>query len=56
VAVANMSDTDPIVGEVSLDNPRSSHLKWVTPEQPDEKPWPGKAEMAPGSVAVVLEG
>jgi hypothetical protein len=55
VAFANMSDTDSIVAEVFLDHPRSSHLKCVTPEQPDEKPWPGKLDMAPGSVAVVLE-
>ncbi len=56
VAFANMSDTDPIVCEVSLDHPRSSNLQWVTPEQPDEKAWPGKLEMAPGSVAVIFEG
>jgi hypothetical protein len=56
VAFANMSDTDPIVREVSLDNTRSSNLKSVTPVRPDEKPWLGKLEMAPGSVAVILEG
>lgn len=55
VAFANMSDTDPIVCEVSLDDPRPSSFKLVTPEQPDEKPWAGKLEMAPGSVAVIFE-
>ncbi len=56
VALANMSDTDPIVCEVSLDHAKTADLKLVTPEQPEPKPWPGKLELAPGSAAVVLEG
>ena len=55
VAFANMSDTDPIICGVSLDHSSSSKLSMVTPEQPEEKPWPGKLELAPGSAAVVLE-
>jgi hypothetical protein len=56
VAFANMSDTDTIACELSLDQPKSSDLRLVSPEQPDEKPWPGKLELAPGSAAVVSEG
>jgi hypothetical protein len=56
VALANMSDTDPVVCEVSLDHAKTAELKWVSPEQPEPKPWPGKLELAPGSAAVVLEG
>jgi len=56
VALANMSDTDSIVCEVSLDKAKTADLKWVSPEQPELKPWPGKLELAPGSAAVVLEG
>ncbi len=55
VAFANMSDTDPIACEVLLDHSSSSKLSLITPDQPDEKPWPGKLELAPGSAAVVLE-
>jgi hypothetical protein len=56
VALANMSDTDSAVCQVSLDNPRSAGLQWVSPEQPEPKPWSGKLELAPGSAAIVLEG
>lgn len=56
VALANMSDTDSALCEVSLDNTTSSNLNWVTPEQPNEKAWPGKLEMAPGTVGVIFEG
>jgi hypothetical protein len=56
VAMANMSDTDSIVCEVSLDTAKTAELKWVTPEQPEPKPWPGKLELVPGSAVVVLEG
>ncbi len=55
VAFANMGDTDRMVCEVSLDQPSPASLKWVSPEQPEAKPWPGKLELAPGSAAVVLE-
>jgi hypothetical protein len=55
VAFANMSDAEAIVCEVSLENARAEGLKWVSPEQPGPKPWPGKLELAPGKVAVVLE-
>ncbi len=55
VAMANMSDTDSIICEVSLDDIKAGELKWVSPEQPERKPWPGKLELAPGSAAVVLE-
>ncbi|MGA9062588.1 MAG: DUF6259 domain-containing protein [Terracidiphilus sp.] len=55
VVFANMSDTDQIVCEVSLDNSISANLSWVSPEQPEPKRWSGKLEMVPGSVAVVLE-
>jgi hypothetical protein len=56
VAIANMSDTDPIVCEVALDQPKSTSMQWVSPEQPKAQPWPGKLELGPGSAAVVLEG
>jgi hypothetical protein len=56
VALANMSDTDSIVCEVSLDHAKTTQLKWVSPEQPEPKPWTGKLELAPGSAAVILEG
>jgi hypothetical protein len=55
VAVANMSDTEPIVCRVELDNQRSASLHWVSPEKPEPNPWLGKLEMAPGSAAVILE-
>lgn len=55
VVFANMSDTDRIVCEVTIDNPKSATLSWVSPEQPEPNHWPGKLEMAPGSAAVVLE-
>ena len=56
VAFVNMSDTEPIVCEVALDQPKSASMRWVSPEQPEAKPWLGKLELAPGSAAVVLEG
>jgi hypothetical protein len=56
VVLANMSDTDSIVCEVTLDHPAPAGLKLVSPEQPDPRPWPGKLELAPGSAAVLLEG
>jgi hypothetical protein len=56
VVFANMSDTDSIVCEVSLDHANSSAMKFVSPEAPEPKPWPGKLELTPGSAAVVLEG
>ena len=56
VVLANMSDTEPIVCEVALDQPKSASMRWASPEQPEAKPWPGKLELAPGSAAVVLEG
>jgi hypothetical protein len=56
VALANMSDTDPIICEVTLDNASVAELKWISPEQPEPRLWPGKLEVAPGSAAVVLEG
>lgn len=55
VAFANMSDMDRITCGVSLDHAKSARLQWVSPEQPDPKPWAGQLEMVPGSVAVVLE-
>jgi hypothetical protein len=54
VAIANMSDTEPIVCEVALDQPKAPGMRWVSPEQPEAKPWPGKLELAPGSAAVIL--
>ena len=56
VALANMSDTEPSVCEITLDQPKSASMRWVSPEQPEAQPWPGKLELAPGSAAVVLEG
>jgi hypothetical protein len=56
VVLANMSDTDPMVCEISLNHPSPAGLKLVSPEQPDPRPWPGKLELAPGSAAVLLEG
>jgi len=56
VAFANMSDTEKMVCTVALDNPKSANLKWVSPEHPEPSPWTGQLELAPGSVAVLLEG
>lgn len=56
VVFANMSDTDRIICEVSLNDPRLGALKLISPEQTDPKPWPGILELAPGAAAVVLEG
>ncbi len=56
VAFANMSEADAVVCEVSLDHAKQADLKWVSPEQPEPRPWPGKLELPPGSAAVVLEG
>ena len=55
VAFANMSDTDSIACEVHLDDAKSVNLKLISPEQPDPIRWPGKLEIAPGCVCVVLE-
>jgi hypothetical protein len=56
VAFVNMNDTEPIVCEVALDQPKSTSMRWVSPEQTEAMPWLGKLELAPGSAAVVLEG
>ena len=56
VVLVNMSDTDSIACEVSLDGAHSAGMTLVSPEQPDEKPWPGRLELAPGSAGVLLEG
>jgi hypothetical protein len=56
VAFVNMSDTEPIVCEVTLDQPKSARMRWVSAEQPEAQPWLGKLELGPGSAAVVLEG
>jgi hypothetical protein len=56
VAFANMSDTENIVCEVTLDNAKPGGLNCVTPEEQEPKAWPGKLELAPGFAAVVLEG
>ena len=56
VAFANMRDDAPAVCEVSLLNPATKGLHWISPESPEPKPWPGKLELVPGSVAVLLEG
>ena len=55
VVFANMSDTDRVVCEVTLDHAGTADLKWVSPEQPDPSPWPGKLELAPGMAAVVIQ-
>jgi hypothetical protein len=55
IAFVNMNGTESIVCEVALDRPKSADMQWVSPEQPEAKPWLGKLELAPGSVAVVLE-
>jgi hypothetical protein len=56
VVFANMREDAPLVCEVSLLNPATKDLHWISPESPDPKPWPGRLELAPGSVAVLLEG
>jgi hypothetical protein len=55
VALANMSDTETATCEVTFDHSQAATLHWVSPEQPEPKPWPGKLKLAPGSAAVVLE-
>ena len=58
VGFANMSDTDPIELTARAFSRRRKAVESARPApvQPDEKPWPGKLEMAPASVAVILEG
>lgn len=56
VIVANMGDVESKTFEVALDQPRTSNLHWVSPDQPEPQPWTGKLELAPGSAAVLLEG
>ncbi len=56
VVLANMNDKKPAVCEVVLENPSTASATWVSPDQPDPKPWPGKLEIAPASAAVYLEG
>jgi hypothetical protein len=55
VAMANMT-VKSIVCEIAFDEPHSLDFKFISPEDPELKPWPGKLELAPGSAAVVLEG
>jgi hypothetical protein len=55
VVFANMSDTDRVVCEVTLDHAGTADLKWASPEQPDPSLWPGKLELAPGMAAVVIQ-
>jgi hypothetical protein len=55
VIFANMSDTETVTCEVVLDQPKTSSLRWVSPEQPEPQPWTGKLELAPGSAGVVIE-
>lgn len=56
IAIANMSDTEPIVCELNLDRPKSVAMQFVSPEHPEPQPWPGKIEVSPASAVVVLEG
>lgn len=56
IAFANMGEKDSIVCEVELEDPRSKNLKWISPEDPERKAWPGRLELAPGFAAIVLEG
>jgi hypothetical protein len=55
VAIANMSDTDPIVCAVDIENFKSSKLNYASPEATELKPWPGRVELAPGFAVLVLE-
>jgi len=56
VILANMSDTDRTICTVEFDNATSTHLTWISPENPEPQPWKDKLELAPGSAAIVLEG
>lgn len=56
VAFANMSDTETAACAVSLESPSRPDLHWISPELPDPQPWPGKLELSPGAVAIVIEG
>ena len=56
VVIANMSDTDPIVCEVDIENIQSSKLNYASPEATELRPWPGRIELTPGFAALVLEG
>lgn len=56
VAFANMSDTESIACEVMFENAKAGNPKYVTPEEPEPKAWPGKLKLAPGFAAVVFEG
>ncbi|MFP5208976.1 MAG: DUF6259 domain-containing protein [Acidobacteriota bacterium] len=56
VVIANMSDTKSVECELMLDSPNSAHMRMVSPEQLNPKPWPGKLKLAPGAAVVVLEG
>jgi len=55
IAIANMSDTEAIVCGAALDSPQSAILHRVSPGQPEPLPCQDKLELAPGSVAVLLE-
>jgi hypothetical protein len=56
VAIANLSDTQSIVCEVTLDHPHSANLTYASPEAPELKAWPGRTKLAPGFAALVIEG
>jgi len=56
VVLANMSDKKTATCEVTLESASPATPAYVTPEQPDPKPWPGKLETAPASAVVYMEG
>ena len=56
VVLANMSDKKAATCEVILESASQTPATYVTPDQPDPKPWPGKLEIAPASAVVYLEG
>jgi hypothetical protein len=56
VVLANLHDTKALECEVILDHADTANARCISPEEPDEKPWPGKAQIAPESAVVFLEG
>jgi hypothetical protein len=54
--MANIDSKKPISCEVQFDNGNAAAGKWVSPENPEPQPWPGKLQVSPAGLAVLLEG
>jgi Domain of unknown function (DUF6259) len=56
IVMANIDSRKPIACEVMFDDGKPAAGKWVSPENPEPQPWPGKLEVAPAGAIVFLEG